>query len=522
MPKVAKGQRKRAYRPKTTSGCLTCKVRRVKCDEGRPDCLRCISTGRACGGYNNAQAPRSPSSNIVSIIAGPSSDILASSQSHRSFSFFVQRTSPQLAGFFGSDFWERLVLQTAYHEPAVRHAVVAVGTLHELFERQTVMTDTSKAFALEQYNLAIKDLLFPQPQGGTRGVDVCLITCILFICFENMQWHHASAGSHIRSGTKLLREAIYDERNGITQHQTLKSKILTNSYASPEVLARIFAGLDSQTTLVVDRDKFKLHEKAFSGVTYDDVSLSFSTIEEAKNIFEYGRSLFINNHAIQLSCDPVNPHVTFEAHINRCATLLSKFLLALQNFAELKRPFLTQKEDIAISVLRLHTLSANVSLHVEHLPPNYPPQWDKVISQTKEILVLGEKIILSTASSNNYGAQITSFCLDMGIIIPLYTVASQCQDPSIRRKAIALLRSTSRQEGLWNSLLVAKAAERIMEIEESILEERCACAHYPGLARSSNFKPFLELDAKGGRLRYIQHGQGAFDYRNVVEEIFHW
>lgn len=96
----------------------------------------------------------------------------------------MQRTSPQLAGFFGSDFWERLVLLTAYHEPAVRHAVVAVGSLHELFQSQTVMTDTNKAFALEEYNLAIKDLLVPRLQGGERGVDVCLITCILFICFE--------------------------------------------------------------------------------------------------------------------------------------------------------------------------------------------------------------------------------------------------------------------------------------------------------------------------------------------------
>lgn len=273
---------------------------------------------------------------------------------------------------------------------------------------------------------------------------------------------------------------------------------------------------------MVDGDKFKLHEKAFSGATYDDIPLSFSNIEEAKNVFEYGRSLFVSSHTAQLSCDPVNSRAAFEAHINRCATLLSKFSLALQRLLESKRPFLTQKEDIAISVLQLHTLSAHVSLHVEHLPPNFPPQWDKVISQMKEILVLGEKIILSTAPSNGHGAQITSFCLDMGIIIPLYTVASQCQDPTIRRKAIALLRSTSRQEGLWNSLLVAKAAERIMEIEESMLEKTHACTNYPDLSGSSSFKPFLELDAKGGRLRYIQRVPGAVTHQNVAEEVFSW
>jgi hypothetical protein len=96
----------------------------------------------------------------------------------------MQRTSPQLAGFFGSDFWERLILQAAYHESAVRHAIVAIGSVHEQFEHQTAMVDVNRVFALEQYNLAIRGLLVPLSQSGKRGVDVCLISCILFTCFE--------------------------------------------------------------------------------------------------------------------------------------------------------------------------------------------------------------------------------------------------------------------------------------------------------------------------------------------------
>lgn len=258
-----------------------------------------------------------------------------------------------------------------------------------------------------------------------------------------------------------------------------------------------------------------------SGATHDDIPFSFSNIEEAKNIFEYGRCLFINSHGTRLSCDHVNSLVAFEAHITRCATLISKFSLALKKFGESKGPFLTPKEDIAICVLQLHVLSAHVELHVEQLPPNFPSQWKKVMPQMEEILVLGEKIISSTSLDDDQRAQ-TTFCLDMGIIIPLHTVAIQCQDPLMRRKAIALLRSTSRQEGLWNSLLAAKAAERIMEIEESMLEETDDCTNYPDLARSPSVKPFFELDAKGGRLRYSQRGQGADVYLNVVEEVFSW
>jgi len=95
----------------------------------------------------------------------------------------VQRTSPQLAGFFGSNFWERLVLQAAYHESAIRHAIVAIGSLHEQLY-QTATAKPINAFALEQYNLAIRDLLVPLAKDKKRGIDVCLISCMLFTCFE--------------------------------------------------------------------------------------------------------------------------------------------------------------------------------------------------------------------------------------------------------------------------------------------------------------------------------------------------
>lgn len=65
-----------------------------------------------------------------------------------------------------------------------------------------------------------------------------------------MQSHHATAGSHIRSGAKLLCETIYDEQQGIPQHQVNGARTNTDYYTPPEVLAGIFTALGSQTTLV--------------------------------------------------------------------------------------------------------------------------------------------------------------------------------------------------------------------------------------------------------------------------------
>ncbi|KAJ5970804.1 uncharacterized protein N7479_000722 [Penicillium vulpinum] len=43
--------RRRKWAPKLKSGCITCKIRRIKCDEEKPHCRRCVSTGRKCDGY---------------------------------------------------------------------------------------------------------------------------------------------------------------------------------------------------------------------------------------------------------------------------------------------------------------------------------------------------------------------------------------------------------------------------------------------------------------------------------------
>ena len=85
-----------------------------------------------------------------------------------------------------------------------------------------------------------------------------------------MQGHHASAGSHIKSGAKLLRETLYDQRNGVLQHQVLGSKSHMDSYAPLEVLVGIFAGLDSELRMVRDFSSARLGSTMADAYRVDD------------------------------------------------------------------------------------------------------------------------------------------------------------------------------------------------------------------------------------------------------------
>jgi hypothetical protein len=63
----------------------------------------------------------------------------------------------------------------------IQHALVAIGSMHEY---QTVGNTSSRVFALEQYNMAIRKLLTPTLEDGKQAIDICLISAILFTCFE--------------------------------------------------------------------------------------------------------------------------------------------------------------------------------------------------------------------------------------------------------------------------------------------------------------------------------------------------
>lgn len=128
-------------------------------------------------------------SESLAIISMPV-DIWGSERERRSLHFFRSRTVPQLSGCFGSEFWDRLILQAASYEPAFRHAVIAVGFAHELFEcnggrvRGAGEESSEDYFAIKQYNIAIMHLLTPFSRGHRQAVDIFLASCVLFTCFE--------------------------------------------------------------------------------------------------------------------------------------------------------------------------------------------------------------------------------------------------------------------------------------------------------------------------------------------------
>ena len=82
-----------------------------------------------------------------------------------------------------------LILRATIEEPVIRHAVLALSSIHERFMNGDLSTinpirDKGEGgFALTQYNQAIQHLVKPANKVP-QAVDVCLIACILFSAIE--------------------------------------------------------------------------------------------------------------------------------------------------------------------------------------------------------------------------------------------------------------------------------------------------------------------------------------------------
>ncbi|KXH34621.1 hypothetical protein CNYM01_03875 [Colletotrichum nymphaeae SA-01] len=143
---------------KTKTGCLTCKIRKIKCDETKPSCRRCNDTGRKCDGY---LAQASVEFKIHAALRHHGSD---SASERRSLQYFYEYAAPRLSGPRKPAFWTYFVMQLSQSEPIVKYSLLAISQLYEAREMRAAPS-TEPLLALQYYNAAIKGVKTVQDQS---------------------------------------------------------------------------------------------------------------------------------------------------------------------------------------------------------------------------------------------------------------------------------------------------------------------------------------------------------------------
>jgi hypothetical protein len=148
--------------------------------------------------------------------------------------------------------------------------------------------------------------------------------------------------------------------------------------------------------------------------------------------------------------------------------------------------------------------------------------WDQYTERMEKVVSLGSLIVNSTSCDHITQKRGPEFSLDMNIVAPLYGVAHRCRHPAIRRKAVALLYAAPRQEGIWDSVLTARVAERLIHIEEEGLGNITCPQDVPDWARISDVSVKFDLQGRLGTINYSRQRSPLEKVRAPVTEELRW
>ncbi|KAK0660587.1 putative transcriptional regulatory protein C15D4.02 [Lasiodiplodia hormozganensis] len=512
-PKSAPPRRTRISAAKARTACVTCRNRRVKCDEQRPECERCISNGRICFGYATPSSeglvasPVRSASATFEPISRQLFDSGAAPQERRALDFFLSRTAPQLSGYFDATFWSRLVLQFGRCEPAIQHAVIAISSAHEQWDveaRGLEVSDGSRGrFTLRQYNKAIARLS-EQASGAPQPSRTLLLTCVLFVCLEFLRGDTNMAMTHTLNGLNILRawqaDVAKQKLKGFSDYQKKEEEFVN------ENLTPIFCRLSVISTLLgkptpIVRSK----PPSMDGSEPLPGGFSFGTLNEARDAL-----IDIQNSGLRFMWATMEKKyqgtiaMTEILEQVRLEMRLAEWHRALDEFegqavrrpkSQITEQARTAEEDSLI-ILRLLYYVAHIWL--SSCLSLKETAYDAFISEFQQINALSARLLsrrrpnvssssasYSTSSSSLSGASSGTFSFDTELVGPLYFTAIKCRDPPTRRQTLALLEQCNKREGAIDSRRASQLATAIMQIEEAGMQLAAQCRVTPTDAPAS-------------------------------------
>ncbi|KAK5749608.1 hypothetical protein LTS12_020318 [Elasticomyces elasticus] len=445
---------------KMQTGCIPCLVKGIPCDSRNPSCKRALSTdwnlNYAKDTNESSELDQTPEGMALSAYR-PSTTWRRNWRERHSLNFFVNFTAPQMAGFFDSTFWQRMVIQTSYHEPAILHAITAIGALHEAIMQRAFADEGRKGkamgFSLEQCNLAIAALTKSNGEKSGRASGVvdnrlALTTCVLFTCFEAMQGRCDSAVNHALQGRRLL-QASAASRKGMM--------LSNNSFGEDddvEQMRPLVERLEVQATALLDKGKRPETDTSDATTPLPPVTFIFS-LDHAHNTLHTALNSIMR---FMQGFHPTAPRdhiaVTMAEKYLRYAPWFQQWEQAFTAFLGESRESMVNMDFKRAMVLKANHLVGTMLASVDQSagPVAYDPyetEFKAIVDLSREVLATFSCPPLPTLSGGATGAPYLSFSL--WVTDPLWMAISRCRNPSIRQAAFTLLSQNPRQEGIWHA-----------------------------------------------------------------------
>lgn len=181
----------------------------MKCDEARPSCHCCASTGRKCDGYSSDEENKNKELIFAPpvVVSKPLPQILNSlnQKEAQNLNQFRHVFARGMSGYVLTPVWEKSILQAVHEEPAVRRAAIAFTALQSSANTSSSILDSSNlVFALRQYSACIKELQRLLTQKTPRAIEAALICSVICTAFEILEGSHLLAQGHLENSLQLI------------------------------------------------------------------------------------------------------------------------------------------------------------------------------------------------------------------------------------------------------------------------------------------------------------------------------
>ncbi|KAI5458525.1 hypothetical protein BGZ63DRAFT_426907 [Mariannaea sp. PMI_226] len=457
---------------KVKSGCRTCKIRKVKCDEGRPACQRCVATGRVCDGYGiwgggshhqrcarDKQVPRSLSASLIAV---------SGTEERVHFEWFKCRTATKLQGSFNSYFWSTLLFQASFSEPAVLHAVLALSSVHKRgicypdireLRGGGNIPDQHEQFTLEQYAKAISHLQPHFSSNDRASRRIALMACILFVSLDLLRGHFTTAQIHLQNGLGILQEMqmLLSTDDAVQPHNSYRESTddwVMEAFSRLHLQLELFKYTHAHTVRVLPileapphkiesvNDAWNLLQQAF-----DDI---FHLAHQARQ--QVGHA-WCNDEQMRIG-----------AELGRWLDMFVAFRKRLRHptLVEQKCNHLLDVYHTLAGIMNDTCLSVSGDEMIYDL---HTDQFTTLLTKLEGLWTVSSTSYISHILPG-YWVDMSKSVIDVGWIPPLYYIAIKCRVHQIRLQAIRLLERAFHREGIWDSKSAACVARKVMEMEE--------------------------------------------------------
>ncbi|RDH27909.1 hypothetical protein BDQ94DRAFT_184181 [Aspergillus welwitschiae] len=500
----------RKYSPRSRTGCRTCRTRRNKCDETPgPSCKNCTATGRICDRSPVFQLPVKTRLRHASLLHTHISTNVPgmTTDERRCLALFQTYTVPMLTGLCDSELWQRLVLQMSQTEPAVGHAVAALGAFHETTTVSVTGTEVVggnndyRLFALEQYGRAIAVLRrrLASRSGDPQLRVTALVCCVIFVIIELLQDNYSNVLVHLKNGTYILmnqtgpraREAMF---RAISAGTNEDSKLEEDA-----VFMQMFAQLTVQAAHFSEDSVMRLQpsDAHLSRVQYDN--LEIRSLKEAKERLDPlidSMTRFWTRCEAELRdrsadhrplyMEQQQQYSNMQRHINAFETYLSQ----AQHF--------TPKEIRAIDTIRVSHIV--MSTYIATFLDVSETIYDRYFAGWTRAVTLTEQIVASLQAEYAHKQQpLPNVISDIGVFVPLFSVGIKCRDVGIRERVLKLFRAWPHREGLHDSMSYLYMIREIAKMEREAAD---ADGYVPERARVRTMMYERAGDGKHAVLHY--------------------